>query len=228
MVGQENSQVQKLALLLAFFLAAMPAVFSEEACDNSAVLVLQKTGSTRKDATPSTYKVYDSHFNGWQWVSSKFAPKTQGFKATGSNILSLKLRVASINDFHPRAPLMVEIWDSSSSTDAVTSRYLQGRIDPSVLSKNFRWQKVVIENSRPLKIGANYVLIFSSPNDTETRSRWLVNASYKDTYPDGHGCYSNEDFFFDIGFSDGYSIRVGPSAEGGPMDIPINSGIIVN
>jgi hypothetical protein len=161
---------------------------------------------------------FDAHFNGWHWVYSTIA-HAQTFEATGACVKSLKLRVAQLSSQRPTAPLDVEIRDPKLETI-----YVRGAIDPGVLERDFRWQKVTLKHVAPLKFGETYVLVFHSRANKNT-SPWAVNAIYRDIYPFGRHWYTHhEDFFFHLDYHEGTSVRVGPKGDDTPMKTPISSG----
>jgi hypothetical protein len=161
---------------------------------------------------------FDAHFNGWHWVYSTIA-HAQTFEATGATVKSLKLRVAQLSANRPTAPLEVEIRDAKLETI-----YLRGAIDPGGLERDFRWRPVGLKHVAPLQFGETYVLVFHSRGNKNT-SPWAVNAIYRDIYPYGRHWYTHtEDFFFQIEYHEGTSVRVGPKGDDTPLKTPISCG----
>lgn len=162
---------------------------------------------------------FDADFNGWHWVYSTIA-HAQTFEATGATVQSLRLRVAQLSANRPIAPLEVEIRDKKLETI-----YLRGSMDPAVLERDFRWQPVTLKYVAPLKFGETYSFVFHSRTNRNT-SPWAVNCIYRDVYPHGHHWYTHhEDFFFQIEYREGTSVRVGPKSDAdAKMNTPISSG----
>jgi hypothetical protein len=161
---------------------------------------------------------YDAHFNGWHWVYSNIV-HAQTFEATGTMVETLRLRVAQLNANRPAAALTVEIRDPKLETI-----YLRGAIDPSVLQRDFAWQRVALQHVAPLKPKETYVLVFHSQG-SKNAGPWVVNAIYQDVYPGGHHWDTRtQDFFFAIEYADGRGLRVGPRSDDTAFKTPINSG----
>jgi hypothetical protein len=160
---------------------------------------------------------YESHSAGWHWIYGSIA-HGQTFRATGRTMETMRLRVARLNSSRPTAPLEIEIRDPTMRTV-----YARGLIEATEAEREFTWRKVRWRHRAALTPEQNYVLFFHS-QDTSNKAPWVVNAIYKNLYPDGtHLGYTTEDFFFHLTFSGGRSIHVGPG-EKSDLSVPISSG----
>ncbi|HEY7159526.1 MAG TPA: HEAT repeat domain-containing protein, partial [Gemmataceae bacterium] len=160
---------------------------------------------------------YEGHSAGWHWIYGSIA-HGQTFRATGRTMETLRLRVARLNSSRPAAPLEVEIRDPTMRTV-----YARGLIETTEAEREFAWRKVRWRHRAALTPEQNYVLFFHS-QDTSNKAPWVVNAIYKNLYPDGtHLGYPTEDFFFHLTFTVGRSIQVGPG-EKSDLSVPISSG----
>jgi hypothetical protein len=160
---------------------------------------------------------YEDHSAGWHWIYGSIA-HGQTFRATGQTMETLRLRVARLNSSRPAAPLEVEIRDPTMRTV-----YARGLIETTEAKRAFAWRKVRWRHRAALTPEQDYVLFFHS-QDTSNKAPWVVNAIYKNLYPDGtHLGYPTEDFFFHLTFTGGRSIQVGPG-EKSDLSVPVSSG----
>ncbi|HWG47170.1 MAG TPA: hypothetical protein VN688_30680 [Gemmataceae bacterium] len=160
---------------------------------------------------------YTGHSAGWHWIYGSIA-HGQTFRAVERTMESLELRVARLNTVCPAAPLEVEIRDPAMKTV-----YARGSIEAKRTKRQFAWRKVDWQHRAALTPGQMYVMFFHS-QDTSNKAPWVVNAIYKNLYPEGtHLGYSTEDFFFRLTFAGGRSIHVGPG-EKTDLAVPISSG----
>lgn len=162
--------------------------------------------------------VFEAHSNGWHWVYADMA-QGQTFKASGTTIQQLKVRLARMNRNQPAGDMDIEI----RSTD-LKQIYLRGSVPAANSTVEFQWHKVKLDHVADLKEGEEYWLIFHS-RGTVSKACWAVNAAYKDVYPHGRFCqHATEDLFFDMEFSNRRNLRVGPDGENTLQKLPVNSG----
>jgi hypothetical protein len=159
---------------------------------------------------------YPAHSNGWSWVYESIA-HGQSFKAAGTDVQSLHLRVARLNANAPAAPLTVEIRDPK-----LEKIYAVGGIAADQAGQNLEWREVRWQHRAPLVEGASYYLVFHSQK-SNAPAPWVVNEVYSKVYPDGVHLGYEFDFFFRLSFGGTKVIHVGPDLVA-PGVTPINSG----
>ena len=192
--------------------AVGPAV--ERALTTSSSLEVQR----RAESILREIKAYfDGDSAGWYWISGSLCDG-QSFRANGEKIESVELRVARLNSA-PTADLEVEIRDT-----ALTNVRARGRISTKQADPTFAWRKVDLQQRGTLKPGQEYYLIFHSQH-TSSKAPWIVNAIYRDIYPDGEHVGYKDDFFFRLTYADGTFLHVGPGRETRGT-LPINSGAV--
>lgn len=159
---------------------------------------------------------YEASSPGWYWVYEGVA-QGQTFRATGTDVDKLQLRVAQLNQQSPTGDLEVEIRDRT-----LKEIYLKGTIPASEATRDFRWLSVRVEHAVALEKGAIYVLLLHSRN-TARHCPWVVNAIYRDLYPEGRHLGYGDDLFFQLSYRNGDTLRVGPSGNEHFVR-PLNSG----
>lgn len=159
---------------------------------------------------------YPAESNGWYMVGQGMA-HAQSFKATGTTVLSLHVRVALPGGPEQAAPLDVDIRDAT-----MERIFARGAIDPAHANPKHAWQMVSLTHRAPLTAGTTYRIVFHS---RQTEKAWNINAVYKPVYPHGEhvGHPLKDSLFFRLGFKDGKSIHVGPALDAAPVQ-PINGG----
>lgn len=161
-------------------------------------------------------ETYEADFNGWHAVYAGFA-KAQSFTCRQrGTIRDVSIRVARLNEQTPEGPLQVEVRDQS-----LEKIYATGSIAKSRAGRRFQWVNVDLEHTEELETGT-YILLFHSRQTTQV-SPWVVNAIYDDLYPYGRRIGGDDDIFFDVGFTDGQRVLIGPPGDA-KLDLPINSG----
>jgi hypothetical protein len=173
------------------------------------IVVAGDTGRSRsqifRDSSPTWYWVYEGLAQG------------QSFVATGTDVETLRLRVAQLNDATPEAPLEVEI--RSPNLRVV---YVCGSIRPDEPGREFRWIAARLDHRSTLEKGKPYVLLLHS-KATRHNTPWLINAVFKDLYPSGRHLGYADDLFFSLSFSSGAELHVGPATTE-QATLPTNSG----
>lgn len=156
-----------------------------------------------RDSAAAPARIYEADSRGWYWVYEGIA-QAQSFKACGQKLEGLHLRVARLSTL-PSAPLDVEIRGHD-----LKIVYAHGQIAPRQAASKFAWAEVVFDYLAPLQEGKTYVLLLHS-RSTDHSSPWVINAHFRDTYPDGRHLGYADDLFFAISFASGASLQVGPS-----------------
>lgn len=159
---------------------------------------------------------HEASSHGWYWVYEG-AAQGQTFRATGTEVDKLQLRVAQLNEQSPTGDLEVEIRDRT-----LKEVYLKGTISATEARRDFRWLSVRVDHAAALEKGANYVLLLHSRN-TARHCPWVVNAIYGDLYPEGRHLGYGDDLYFLVSYRNGETLRVGPSGNEHFVR-PLNSG----
>ena len=168
--------------------------------------------ATERDA----HSIFAARSRGWYWVYESVA-HAQSFVARGTRIHGLWLRPAQLNATRPTAPLRVEVRDPH-----LKQVFAQGLIKAEDIDREFRWMPVELTFRAPLTAGQPYVLLLQSPESSHD-APWVVNAVYKDRYPDGRHLGYADDLLFRMTF-EAHEVRVGPALNV-EFDTPVNSGM---
>lgn len=159
---------------------------------------------------------YEASSQGWYWVYEGVA-QAQSFRAAGTEVDKLQLRIAQLNQQAPTGDLEVEIRDQT-----LKEVYLRGTIPAAEATRDFRWVTVRVEHAAALEKGTTYVLLLHS-RSTARDCPWVVNAVYRDLYPEGRHLGYGDDLFFLVSYRNGETLRVGPSSNDHFVR-PVNSG----
>jgi hypothetical protein len=165
---------------------------------------------------PVRTHLFEDRSTGWYWVYESVA-QAQSFRALGSDIGAIRLRVAQLNEQVPTAPLEIEV--RSGDLQKV---YLRGSISPEDATLKFQWSAAKLEHKAPLEEGQSYVLLLHS-RETHHDTPWLVGAAFRNAFPDGRHLGYPDDLMFSIEFTRCINLVVGPPLNARP-EYPIGSG----
>lgn len=168
------------------------------------------------DIGPAKSQIFRDSSPTWYWVYEGVA-QGQGFVAAGTQVDTMRLRIAHLNDAKPEAALEVEIRSPN-----LRALYVRGTIRPEEAGREFRWAAVQLDHRAPLEKDKPYVLLLHS-KATRHNAPWLINAAFKDLYPSGRHLGYADDLFFSLSFSSGADLHVGPATTV-EATLPMNSG----
>lgn len=197
-------------LLLSFLVASTPAATGAPSVQRESKPV------DWNEREKSAAQNYEASSQGWYWVYEGVA-QAQSFKAAGTEVDKLQFRVAQLNQQVPTGDLEVEIRDRT-----LKAIYLRGTIPAAEATRDFRWLTVRVDHAVALEKGTTYVLLLHSRN-TAQNCPWVVNAIYRDLYPEGRHLGYGDDLFFLLSYRTGGTVRVGPDSNDHFVR-PTNSG----
>jgi hypothetical protein len=160
-------------------------------------------------------QLFATNSSGWYWVYEGIA-HGQYFKANSIILKSIAVHVAKLNKNNPEGNLIAEIRDKS-----LKNIYAHGTISPVKSSCEFKWIEFALDHNAKIKKDTTYILLFYS-KETKHNAPWILNATYKDIYPNGRHLAYDDDLFFKIEYVDGNALQVGPTNS--DSNIPYNSG----